>query len=311
MSRLDPLPSSADWRQLTASPEKRREYAEDLYFRECWAEMVRVFGSRAAGVLQSIAVMNVKPDAVVGRRMRDVLHFAVRHGFLPIGAAPLQLTRHSMRELWRYDWCVYPVDRLAFSTLWYTASEVLLYIFQDLAHDAGHPAASLRLSGMKGDAIAERRRAGDLRTLLRPPNRVLNFVHVADEPADVVRELGIFFDRTELRALIGDIAANLGTDRRSAVECWIDRLEARYAEHDLDVVLSIGRLEASELLTSASACRLRALIGAGEKLAWDELCALLDPTAGVDRWDFLCVASSVIHYERDRAAALLSSEATG
>src|SRR5205085_200920 len=113
-----------DWESLTLMPEKRDAYSGDLYLRECWADMSEIFGANLPNVLGSIALLNLKPDAVVGRRMRNILNFLVDHQFRPLAAVPIQFTRHSMRELWRYDWNVYPVERLAFSTIWYTATEI-------------------------------------------------------------------------------------------------------------------------------------------------------------------------------------------
>jgi len=152
-----------DWKSLTLMQEKRDAYSGDLYLRECWADMSEIFGATLPNVLGSIALLNLKPDAVVGRRMRNILNFLVDHQFLPIAAVPIQFTRHSMRELWRYDWNVYPVERLAFSTVWYTATEILLFVVQDL-RAVDSLAAARRLSDgclqLRRPEPADRDRAG-------------------------------------------------------------------------------------------------------------------------------------------------------
>lgn len=296
---IDLLPSASDWEHLSMMTEKRNAFSSDLYFRECWADMAQVFGARVTGTLGSIAVLNVKPDAVVGRRMTSILKFVVNSGFLPVAVAPLRLTRHSMRELWRYDWHVYPVDRLAFSTVWYTSTEILVFVLQDL-RPQGFVPASVRLSQLKGSAVPEKRTPTNLRTVLRPPNRILNFVHVAEEPADIVRELGIFFDRPERISLLTQIEENAGVNRCDAVLEDIARLEARYPEHDLDLDSSLLRLEKSPHVTSATLAHIRKLLGTGAQLSWDELCSILDPaTKNIDRWDFICVASNLLRIERE------------
>lgn len=296
---VDPLPTHREWERLSVVPEKRDAYSKDLYFRACWATMTEVFGAHSIGMLHSLAVMNMKPDAVVGRRMARALEFVVGWGFLPIAAAPLQLTRHSMRELWRYDWDVHPLDRLAFSTFWYTSAETPVFVLQDVRPQGSIP-ASVRLSQMKGSAAPEKRGPGDLRTLLSPPNRILNFVHVAEEPADVVRELGIFFDRAERRTFLNEIKNNVGVDRRGRMMDEIARLEARHREHDLDFFASVRRFEESAAVRREVAEYLRMLFRGGEKLSWDDLCSIVDPAAEkVDRWDFICVASNLIRFERE------------
>ncbi|MCP3102431.1 hypothetical protein LZ198_26515 [Myxococcus sp. K15C18031901] len=301
----DVLPTDAEWERLTVVPGKRDAYVKDLYFRETWADVAERFGDQKLSLLHSVAVMNVKPDAVVGRRMKPILEFVTRHGFLPIGCAPFQLTRHSMRDVWRYDWHVYPVDRLTFSTLWYTEVDILLFVLQDLRPQGALP-ASVRLAQLKGSSVPEKRTAGDMRTLLRPPNRFLNFTHVQDEPADIVRELGIFFDRPERRALLRDIERNLGVDRSADVLAAIDRLEARYPAHDLDFEASLQRLERASAVSADNAAKLRALRAAGGRTGWEDLCAMIDRSApGAGRWDFIAVVSTVLWYERPDPVDLL------
>jgi len=301
----DVLPTDAQWERLTVVPAKREAYEKDLYFRETWADLAGHFGDRLVPLLGSIAVMNVKPDAVVGRRMKPILEFVTRHGFQPIGFAPFQLTRHSMREVWRYDWHVYPVDRLAFSTLWYTEVDLLLFVLQDLRPQGPLP-ASVRLARLKGSSVPEKRTAGDMRTLLRPPNRFLNFTHVQDEPADIVRELGILLDRPERQALLHDLERSLGVDRTTDVLAAIDGIEARYPAHDLDFEASLLRLEKVAAVSAGDAEKLRRLRAEGRRTGWDSLCAMIDRRAsGVDRWDFIAVVSTVLWYERPDPVDLL------
>jgi len=300
-----PSPTEAEWRQLTVVREKQREFSADLYFRECWVDMAETFGGDATAILRGVAMLSVKPDAVVGRRMTVILEFLEKNEFVPIAVARLGLTRHSMREVWRYDWHVYPVDRLAFTTIWYTACDVLMFLLRDRQPNPLVP-ASVRLSQMKGHAIAERRKADDLRSVLRPPNRILNFVHVAEEPVDVVREIGIFTDGADRKRLLQAVRANYGADRRQESEDAIARLESGIPAHDLDISLSLKRLEASAVITQAVGDHIRDLVAGGTKLGWTSICGMIDPDdVRVGRWDFICVASNLLRYERPVEAELL------
>jgi nucleoside diphosphate kinase len=292
------FPDTSEWARLTVVPQKQKIYARDLYFRECWADMANIFGADVPATLAPIAMMNVKPDAVVGRRMTAVLDFVLDHGYRVIAARTVGLTRASMREVWRYDWDVYPVDRLAFSTIWYTSADVLLLILED--RSASAVPATARLSDSKGNALPEKRAPEHMRTLLRPPNRILNFVHVAEEPADIVRELGIWFDRPERRALLAEIAAHRGADRRDVARAAIAELEARYPTHDLDFAASLARLERASPALASAVHRLRDRIRDVRQLSWSELTSMIDPAdPNVNRWDFITVASNVIPYERE------------
>jgi nucleoside diphosphate kinase len=277
---------------------------EDIYTRESAADIAAVAGRSPAPALHEYALMTFKPEAVPGRRLRPGLAFLDAHGFEIAAVAPLRYSRHSMRELWRYDWDRYSIDRLALATVMYTAGEGLLLILRDIRPQDNEPAA-LRLRALRGSAAVEEREPGSLRATLEPPNEVLNFVHVADTPADVVRELGIFLDRFERRALLraiveGDAAA--GSSERVAREvlAHVDRLEAGCPEHDLDTIGSLARVVRAVPSAATSEARLRAACeDVAPKLAWEDLVALVWPAdERITVWDFIAVACGAIELWR-------------
>nr|WP_245782163.1 nucleoside-diphosphate kinase [Actinokineospora terrae] len=292
VERRDGVPTEDEWSWLTVVPGKSRVFGWDLHFREGWAEFVDVFGGGVIEELSGLALLTVKPDAVVGRRGRRVVDYLVGNGFVPVGAARFGYTRHSVREVWRYDWDVYPVDRLRFSSLWYAANDVVLVVARDVRPTPGVP-ATVRLGALKGVTDPALNEWHHLRTVLRPPNRVLNFVHVADEPADVVRELAIFLDRPELRRLLDSVRE--GADRTEQVLATIADLEAEYPAHDLDVEAALDRM--APVIGAQAKDRLSELIAGNSKIRWDEFTALV-PQNAVDLWDVIVVASFVVPRER-------------
>jgi hypothetical protein len=299
----DPLPAAGDWARLSVSPEKRDAFVKDLYFRECWADIVDVWSAAGAGRLGPMALLNFKPDAVVGRRLIPTLHFVMARGFVPAAMARIRFSRHSIRELWRYNWHFATVDRMALSTLLYTACDTLLLALRDTRFSGEVPAA-VRLSELKGSAARDQRDQSHLREALGTPNRLINFVHVADEPADVVRELGILLDRAGRRRLLQQL--DPATDRSAAVARAMHRLQARYPAHDLDVGASLRRLELAGAVGAQEIARLETAVEENLRLRWDELCALIDPAdARIDLWDFIVVGSSILHDEREGYADLL------
>jgi hypothetical protein len=303
---LDILPTDEQWGTLTAIPEKRWSFEEDLYFREVWAEWMAVCDDRPSPRLGTAALLCAKPDAVVGRRIHPMLDYVRSRGFRPFHAQPFSFSRHGMRELWRHDWHVYPAERLAYSTLWYTSSQTVGFLLHDDSKPRPGEPASVRLARLKGSAIASRRRPDELRSALRPPNSVLNFVHVADEPADVLRELGILFDRPERIEMLRAIRDQQDLDRTDAANDIVNELETRYPAHDLDVQGSLDRLAGTGLLKQADVRRLQQWMAEGVKLRWNELCAMIDPSEpGIDRWDFITVASELIPLERAGTQGLM------
>lgn len=306
MSSVDRLPSQHQWQQLTVLPEKQRACEEDLYFREAWADWLAVGGEDPFPALWSSAILCAKPDAVVGRRLRPMLDYVRARDFHVFGAAEFALQRHAMRELWRHDWHVYPTDPLAYCSLWYTSTPMAAFLLRwSGAADQGVP-ASVRLSSLKGHAIAARRRPGELRTELRAPNAVLNFVHVPDEPADLLRELGIFLDRPERRALLTCLLEGQAFDGDAQAEALVAQLERCHAEHDLQFGPSLDRLVAAGVLSRADADGLVRCVAEGKKLAWDDLLAAMYPDdSRVNRWDFIVVASELLTLEREGTSGLM------
>jgi Nucleoside diphosphate kinase len=288
----------ADWRQLV-TPDKQKLFAQDLYLRECWADAVDI-ASDATAQIGSLALLTFKPEAVPARRMRPTLDFLIAHELIPVAVSRVRYTRHSMRELWRYDWDDYTTDRLALATVMYTAGETLLLILRDAAGN-GLPPAATRLRQLRGPAAAADRKPGDLRELLHPPSEVLNFVHVADGPVEVIREIGIFLDRHQRRALLAGAFVGAGSqmDLRAETRAEIARLEATCAPHDLDFASSMQRVTRADPAGSVQLRRLRTAAQRGETLGWDELCAAIDPAdERIDVWDFLVIACHVIELWR-------------
>jgi hypothetical protein len=297
----DPWPSEADWSFLAIDPQNRRRLEDDLYFREAWADLKSAAPTFDGNRIKEMALLAFKPDAVVGRRMSATLGHLCERGFRAIASAPFLFNRHSMRELWRYDWTVYPVDRLAFSTWWYLAAPSLLVIAHDDAPEPGL-SASERLSRFKGSAFPGLRTADSLRSLLVPSNRVLNFVHVAESGGDLVRELGVLLPRSARRQLLNGLSREVQEGGQRDAEVLIAGLEAAHAEHDLDFTASILRLQAGQPENEQRIAEVAEARRRNEMLSWDELCERIcphDPRTG--RWDFICVASHVIPLDRDGA----------
>jgi hypothetical protein len=74
------------WGQLAVTPAKEKLFAEDLYLRECWADVLDIAPEQAAEI-NALALLTFKPEAVPGRRMRATLDFLLTHEFIPVARA--------------------------------------------------------------------------------------------------------------------------------------------------------------------------------------------------------------------------------
>ena len=110
-----------------------------------------------------------------------------------VAARSITFDRLLWRALWQYQLTSATLDRLGVSDRHLAAGPGLLLVLRSTdGHDLP---ATVRLTSLKGSATLEQQVRGTLRHRLGQANRVLSLLHVADEPADLVRELGVFFDR--------------------------------------------------------------------------------------------------------------------
>jgi hypothetical protein len=90
-----------------------------------------------------------------------------------------------------------------------------------------------------------------------------------------------------------------GGDHTDEVAAQIAQLEQRTPAHDLSFASALERLLRGGVIDGAVASQIEKTVARSVHLTWDEVCALVDPSdARVDRWDFICIASSLIWLER-------------
>ncbi len=196
MSGVDVLP------ELSVLAEKVRRYREEVFFREAWLDLEAVAGERLRQLLNTHALILFKPDGLAAAAVEPALEILRGLRFRPVAGAVAQLDRHSTRWMWLYRFNVASVERVRLHDRINGAGPSLLVVLRDeLAAPSGGVPATVRLTDCKGPSRPERRRPDQLRTRLGVDDRLLNFVHTSDEPADLVREIGILLAPPERRAL--------------------------------------------------------------------------------------------------------------
>jgi hypothetical protein len=187
-------PAVNRWPMLTRLSEKAAYFSLDTYFRQALVSLEAAWGQQMAEQIRPLASILFRPDAVVGRRIPACLEFLAGHGFIPLAAVPLRMTRHMALELWRFQHNAGTLDRIAATEHLIAAGDSLYVLLLDTSGAQEVP-ATVRLRGLKGNGAGDPAGAAPtLRSTARIVNRILAMVHTADEPMDLVRELGIFFD---------------------------------------------------------------------------------------------------------------------
>lgn len=297
---------SVPWHRLTQQKTKLELYSQEASTVEAWMQVQAQFGEQAPTQLGRIATITLKPEAMVGRRLTSVLDYLQAQGFMPLVCRRLQLTRTLAHTLWRFQWNKATVDRTRLHIYVAQRCDWLWIALEDRNPPSRLP-ASVRLWGLKGAVDARLRTPDQLRTVLRMKNRMLGFVHTADEPADIVRELGLFFGYEQRASLLRLIASRIGRDCFTEVAGAGQQLEDRTIEHSVDAAEVIERLKRRGPTAALAAL----LEGWGKRhYALDEVRAAFGPPVDeTARWDFIVLGTEFIEYDYPEVKAVLDAQA--
>jgi hypothetical protein len=269
---------------LTVSATKSLCYSRDPYFRAgLWAA-----GGSASGLLAR-ALLVLKPDAVAGRRIPLVLDAVRGAGFAVVGLAPIRFTPLLTRELWRYQFNIASRDRADVVDLLLPACDSLALVLHDERWQPDALPGACRLGETKGGADPHTRTPQDLRSRLRAPTTLFNFMHTADEPADVVREASLIDLACSVSLLEHVVNPAVAEVSDRELRAAVDRIEQQLPAHDLDCTASAGRLLARERFATLAA-------PSGGVPSWRSLldrCPDGRPTSD-DLWDVLSIATAQI-----------------
>jgi Nucleoside diphosphate kinase len=278
--------------KLFLDEKSRALYCGDVYFREAWAMATELWGDPVER-LWPLAALVLKPDGVVSRAGPKVLAILRDEGFVPIAVERFRFDRHIMRASWRFHVPVPDLDRLRIVDRLMTATESLFILARDTAPE--DLPATIRLTKLKGGATSERRDARQLRERLGVQHPLMTLVHAADEPADLVRDLGVYFAPEQRRDLLEQI--NHGNPAESTAGAILKDLHRRQPPHDLNFERSIVRIERQILATAPSPDRTRAMtlleaMGERRSFDWQRLESLAQAVgARLDAWDLITVGA--------------------
>lgn len=295
------MTSTVNWDLLTRVPLKRRLYEQETYFREAMRDALAILGHDFGPVLHRSALLLVKPDGIAAGKLRPVLRFLAGHGLDTVGVRQPAFDRLLWRELWRYQLTAATLDRLALNDLIYVGRGVLLLL---RAVEEGDLPATVRLAQLKGSADASRQRPGTLRHLLRQANRNLSFIHATDEPADIIRELGLLLGARErpaaLAAMRDGALADADRERLDTVVAGEPERRVTFEPGDAaaEVLGALRRARPAGALQAAGRAEAIArleLFQPGAPGDWPSLAAAIERSeVTADRWAIASIGASMI-----------------
>lgn len=264
--------------RLTPSPDKVEAYVGDTYVLESVEHLSRL-GIDPAAFSRRHSLLLLKPDAIVARAVEPTLEWLSANGFGVVAAYRVPVDRHLARALWYFAWNIASPERRRLADLLVDISDALVLVVSGADGELPLP---VRLTEAKGATDPRKRRPGELRHLLGLHNYLLNLVHSPDDPADVLRELAIYFDEPTRAELL----TGLGTDGDT-------HAEARRIAAELYAATPSGSFDRSSALA-----RIARDLGVEEPSA-DEDCARLlysawDAGADLDPWSVIVLGSYVL-----------------
>jgi hypothetical protein len=292
---------------------KAQLYASETYFRESLSDFTEVLGDSLSDTLWRTGLLIVKPDGLAASKLRTICRYLVENHLLVVGSALFSFNPTSAREFWRYQFTLATLDRLAVNDRVLLAGPALLLMLTDArSHDLP---TSVRMSLLKGAADLSVQQAGTLRSLLGQPNRLCSMIHCADEPADLIRELGVLLDAPTRRRLLRSIQRQepSALDRAALEDALRISDEGRL---NLDVESARRRMMAATRACDAQTPKqARALetvmsgldqMGRGGVVAWRRFARALEHLPlQVDPWDIALLGSTFIVLDEPGAAKVL------
>jgi nucleoside diphosphate kinase len=297
---------------LSAMPDKLTLYATDTYFRESWEDLNHLTQNDPSEVLHGLAMMVLKPDAVVTRAIGPTFDWLYEQGFSIVAARTFAFSRHITRSIWCYSWNVATRERKDVVDMMLAPGDSLLVLLR--GPDGETDPATRLLSETKGPANPARRTPGQLRYELGTLNTLLNYLHTADEPADLVRELGVYFPAAEREAIYREALAP-PPDARARAEALANGLEAEAPAEKLtrDAVLErvIARLNAHEDSDSELGVELRTelnRIATGESRDWRRTLQLIEELdLDCSPWDLIGIGTHLVQMDTPTGELLIAS----
>ena len=177
---------------LSNTPQKLEIYRNDFYYEWSFNQALNILQDEFLYILKNTALLLIKPDANIMNRIPIILRLLDSNGYELLYVARLQVTHTQATEMWKYQWSAATIDRIIVNEklMELGPSFFLLLRNRQHTHSSAQP-LSAYLTEQKGAANKKLQKAENFRAVLKPLNIILNYIHTADEPADVIREIGV------------------------------------------------------------------------------------------------------------------------
>ncbi|MCO4313302.1 nucleoside-diphosphate kinase [Pectobacterium versatile] len=306
--KINQKPTDKEWKSFTIFGSKKNSFSTETYFRESYFDGYQILGDQFLNIITRTAVVVLKPEVFAARRAMDVIRLIEKYDFRIKLGLSVKYNRHKIRETWRYQYSEATIDRMCLVDHLYCLGDALVLFFEDTSREISMP-ASARLHKLKGASEERLRTAESLRSIIKIPNGVIRFFHIPDEPADIIREIGILFSNSERVSLYQSLKEKNPTNLEN-INILIDNLENQHPKYDFSLnkawsnVLSF----ASGNVQKNNIYALKEKIESGDVTGWEDVYNLLS-SMGCNIYDILSIASCAIKQDVDYEFHLIDGDA--
>ena len=300
---------------LTSNSLKEKLFKEDIFYRESSEDLLNTLNGRFEGFYKNYTSLVFKPDAIVSRKVLHGIELLKERGFIPVAFSLLRFNKHMIREVWKYQFNAASRDRLDLFDRLLVSSDCILIVLNYEGKKTIENASEF-LTTLKGCSSLKERKPEHLRYQLGWVNVMLNYIHVPDEPADFVRELGIFFSGKTLDGILNESLAK--KDVGPALKQFVEQVYSENPYHDLSFKNSLRRIQYTcetvldsvkdpeqikQIKTLIEACRS---LLEEENKDWRKFIEQVNKAQiRADKWDLITIISELATINLSGATALL------
>lgn len=306
--KINRTPTDREWKLFTIFGSKKNYFSTETYFRESFFDGYEVIGDNFADLMVRTAVVVLKPEVFASGKARAVISLIEKYDFRLKAFSTVKYDRLKIRETWRYQYSEATIDRMSLVDHLYCLGDAMILFFEDTSSVIRMP-ASARLHKLNGASEARLRTADNLRSIIRIPNGVIRLFHIPDEPADIIREMGILFEREQRLSLYNQLRSDSRADNKLLNEA-VTELESQHPLHDFSLDTAWNNIIASsndEKFISEIE-NLKEQVEKQEIVGWDDVYSLLKKH-NCSIYDILTVASYVLKQDVDYEFHLIDGDA--
>ncbi|GEM_PF-7092056 len=286
---------------ITNYRAKIYRYTQESYFQEAWYNFCEYFSESEISNLDNYMFILFKPDAALGRCIARTFCYMEKLGFDPIFYKLLRLTRHSIRELWRYEFNTSSVQRYSvIDRLLQNANSMFVLFKRRIVTDTS---ACAFINDIKGPSLCRERKAHHIRSVINAHDGTLNFIHTPDETIDFIRELGVLFDESDRKKIIQCII----TSKSISTDVDIDQIEkifySEMPEANFDILKMISGYTKEPLPIN-----LDINLDEGKRWVSDHLEEVLKNNCTLSWWDQTILIAYATFLNSDKIERILDYE---